>query len=312
MEKESSPRYLLNSRNTPEHRFAYIGVPHDAATSLGNPGGRFGPQALREALQGVFNWRLRDGKLAHIDRGVIDLSTVEIVDFGDVALSYHDTEKTVEETYRYVRRALESGYFPLVVGGDHGVTYPAVKALHDVSQGSVGLIQLDAHCDLLAYSDRQGHYSGSSGMRRALELERLHGPNLVQVGLRGYTTVDQYQAGEALGIGRISATQFEEFGAEVAAAQALTWASAGTQAIYLTVDLDVVVPGEAPGTGWPEPGGLTFQQLLDFVVDVAPHVAAIDVAELNPLFDSQAKPTVILAARLLLDCITARVGVEKG
>lgn len=312
MDIDAPTRYLLKPKRLPEHRFAYIGVPHDAATSLGNPGGRFGPQALREALQGVLDWRLQDGRLAHIDRGIIDLSAVEIADLGDVALSYYDTEKTVEETYQTVRGALVIGYFPLVVGGDHGVTFPAVKALHDVCDGAIGVIQLDAHCDLLDYSDRQGRFSGSSGMRRSLELERLDGPNLVQVGLRGYTTVDQYQAGQRLNVRRISATRFTELGAHAAAEQALAWACAGTQAVYLTVDMDVVISGEAPGTGWPEPGGLTGQQVLDFVRFVAPHVAAIDVAELNPVYDSRARATALLAARLLLDCITVRVETEDG
>jgi formiminoglutamase/agmatinase len=299
--------HLLKPTRSPEHRFAYIGVPHDAATSLGNPGGRFGPQALREALQDIFDWRLQDGQLAHIDRGIVDLSAVEVADFGDIALSYYDTDKTVEETYQAVRRALKAGYLPLVVGGDHGVTFPAVKALHDGLDGSIGLIQLDAHCDLLDFSDRQGRFSGSSGMRRSLELQRLNGPNLVQVGLRGYTTVDQYEAGQRLGIKRISATRFAEMGARAAAEQALVWASEGTEAVYLTIDLDVVVSGEAPGTGWPEPGGLTGQQVMDFVRIVAPCAAAIDVAELNPVYDSQARATALLAARLLLDCITARI-----
>ncbi len=307
MVTKSPAKYLLRPTRSPQHRFAYIGVPHDAATSLGNPGARFGPGALREALQGVFDWRLQDARLADIDRGIIDLSAVEVADFGDVPLSYHDTEQTVAETYQAVRGALEAGYFPLVVGGDHGISYPCIKALHDSCDGSIGLIQLDAHCDLLDYSDRQGRFSGSSGMRRGLELDRLAGPNLVQVGLRGYATVEQYEAGQHLGIRRISATRLGEMGVEPAAEQALAWAGAGTQAVYLTVDLDVVAPGEAPGTGWPEPGGLTGQQLLDFVRIVAPHVAAIDVAELNPVYDSRARATAILTARLLLDCITARL-----
>jgi agmatinase len=307
MDTDALTGYLLAPKQPPKYRFAYIGVPHDAATSLGNPGGRFGPQALREALRTVFEWRLQDGRLAHIDRGIIDLSAVEVADRGDIALSYYDTDKTVLETYTAVRAALDAGYLPLVVGGDHAVTYPAVKALHDTCDGPIGLIQLDAHCDLLDYSDRQGRFSGSSGMRRSLELERLDGPHLVQVGLRGYTTVDQYELGQRLGIRRISAARFAEMGTQIAAEQALAWAGAGTQAIYLTVDLDVVVSGEAPGTGWPEPGGLTGQQLLDFVRFVAPAVAAIDVAELNPVYDNQARATAILAARLLLNCITLRV-----
>ncbi len=299
--------YLLKPRTSPQHRFAYIGVPHDAATSLGNPGARFGPSALRKALKGVFDWRLQDGRLADIERGIIDLSAVEVADFGDVALSYYDTDRTVQETYQAVRGALEEGYFPLVVGGDHGVTYPAVKALHDTCAGTVGLIQLDAHCDLMDFSDRQGHYSGSSGVRRSLELERVSGPNVVQVGLRGYATVEQYEIGQELGVRRMSVAQVAEVGIQTAAEQALEWASAGTQAIYLTVDLDVLNPGEAPGTGWPEPGGLTGQVLLDFVRLVTPYIAAMDIAELNPVYDSRARTTAILGARLFLDCITARL-----
>jgi len=307
MSEPHPAQFLLRSRSAPRHRFAYIGVPHDAATSLGNPGARFGPQALRDALRGVFDWRLQDGRLAHIDRGLIDLSEVEVADFGDIALSYHDTDRTVEETYQAVRRALVAGYLPIVVGGDHGVTFPCVKALHDTCDGPIGLIQLDAHCDLLDFSDRQGHFSGSSGMRRSLGLDRWTPSNLVQVGLRGFTTVEQYELGRELGIRRISATRLAEMGAQAAAEQALAWAGAGAQAVYLTVDLDVVIPGEAPGTGWPEPGGISGQQLLDFVRVVAPHIAAIDVAELNPLYDGKARPTALLAARLLLDCITVRL-----
>jgi formiminoglutamase/agmatinase len=307
MKNDRPTGHLLKARTLPQHRYAYIGVPHDAATSLGNPGARFGPGALRDALKGVFDWRLQDGRLADIERGVIDLSAVEVADVGDLALSYHDTERSVEEAYQVVREALEAGYFPLAVGGDHAVTFPAVKALHDTCGGRVGLIQLDAHCDLLDYSDRQGRYSGSSGVRRSLELERVFGFNVVQIGLRGYATVEQYEIGRELGVRRIGAAQLGEMGVAAAAGQALEWAEAGTQAIYLTVDLDVINPGEAPGTGWPEPGGLTGQQVIDFVRLVAPHIAAMDIAELNPVFDTQARTTAILGARLLLDCVTARL-----
>ena len=162
------------------------------------------------------------------------------------------------------------------------------------------------------YSERQGRYSGSSGMRRALELERMRGPNLVQVGLRGYTTVEQYEVGQQLGVRRISATRFAEIGARAAAAEALAAASDGTDAIYLTVDMDAINPGEAPGTGWPEPGGLTGQQAIDFVRALAPHIAAMDIAELNPLYDTPARATALLAARLMLNAITVRAqGIGK-
>jgi len=302
-----TPAYLLESQQPAKHHFAYLGIPHDAATTLANPGARFAPPALREFVRNFFAWRLRDGKLADTDLGIKDLSAVEVADFGDVALSYHNTVKTVDESYQAVRQVIEARYVPLIVGGDHGISYPAIKALHDSSSGRIGLIQLDAHRDLADGNPRQGRFSGSSVMRRSLELERLAGKNFVQVGLRGYSTVEQYEATINLGARLITASQFSELGAKAAARQAVEWASEGTQAIYLTVDMDVLTPGEAPGTGWPEPGGMTGQQLIDFVRGVAPHCAAMDIAELNPIYDSPARATAMLGARLLLDFIIARV-----
>lgn len=307
------PQYLLQARQTPLHRFAYIGLPHDSATSIGNPGARFAPAALREAIRGVFDWRLRDGKLADIDEGIVDLSPVEVVDWGDVELTYAESETIVAESCAAVRQALDAGYLPLIVGGDHSISYPCIKALHDAHSGRIGLIQLDAHNDLMDASRRQGRYSGSSGMRRSLELERLAGANMVQIGLRGYATVEQYTIGQEYGVHRISATRFADLGARAVAAQALEWASDGTEAIYLTLDMDVINPGEAPGTGWPEPGGLAAQQVIDVVRYLAPHIAAFDIAELNPLYDSSSRATMLLAARILLDVITTRVraGIEN-
>jgi agmatinase len=305
------PTYLLQAKQPPAHRFAYIGIPHDSATSIGNPGARFAPAALREAIRGVFEWRLRDGKLADVDAGIVDLSAVEVVDWGDVELTYAETDTMVEESCAAVHDALEAGYVPLIVGGDHSISYPCIKALHDTRAGRIGLIQMDAHNDLMNYSRRQGKYSGSSGMRRALELERLKGMNLVQIGLRGYVTVEQYTIGQEYGVHRISATQFAEMGARAAAERALQWASDGTEAVYLTVDLDVITPGEAPGTGWPEPGGLTTQQVSDVVRILAPHMTVMDIAELNPLYDTRSRATTLIAARLMLDFITTRVRQAK-
>jgi formiminoglutamase/agmatinase len=301
------PTYLLQAKQPPAHRFAYIGIPHDSATSIGNPGARFAPEALREALRGVFDWRLRDGKLADVDEGIVDLSPVEVVDWGDVELTYAETDTIVEESCAAVRQALAAQYVPLIVGGDHSISYPCIKAVHDMCAGRIGLIQIDAHNDLMNDSRRQGKYSGSSGMRRALELERLKGANLVQIGLRGYTTVEQYAIGQEYGVHRISATHLAEMGARPAAEQALQWAREGTEAIYLTIDLDVINPGEAPGTGWPEPGGLTTQHVIDLIRVLAPHMSAMDIAELNPLYDTQARATTLIAARLMLDFITTRV-----
>jgi formiminoglutamase/agmatinase len=298
---------LLAPLTAPQLKFGYLGVPYDAATSIANPGARFGPAALREQFKLLLAKRVVDGQVADMDRGeVVDLSAVEVADFGDVALSFYDHEKATNQVTDAVRAVIDSGYIPLVVGGDHGVTYPAFRALHEATQGKLGLIQLDAHCDMLDFSERQGALSGSSGMVRSLELGRLLGKNMVQVGLRGYATTQQWGVGVKYGVHRILAPEFEEMGATEAAKQSLAWARAGTEKIYLTVDIDVLNPGEAPGTGWPEPGGLSVQQMLDYVRYLAPHVDAFDIAELNPLYDGAPKHTVVMCARLMLDFIAVK------
>ncbi len=298
---------LLAPRTKAKMKFGYLGVPYDAATSIANPGARNGPSALREQFKVLLAKRVVDGQVVDMDRGeVINLSAVEIADFGDVALSFYDPDKAINQVTTAVREVIDAGYIPLVIGGDHGVTYPAFRALHDATKGNLGLIQLDAHCDMLDFSEKQGSISGSSGMVRSLELERLKGKNMVQVGLRGYATTQQWGVGVKYGVNRILAPEFEKIGAEAAAKRSLQWARRGTDNIYLTVDVDALNPGEAPGTGWPEPGGLTVQQLLDFVRYLAPHVDALDIAELNPIFDDAPKQTVVMCARLLLDFVTVK------
>ncbi len=270
---------IYSARSEPRIKFGFLGVPYDAATSIANPGARFGPAALREQFALLLAKRVVNGQVVDMDTGeTVDLSGVEIADMGDVALSFYDQEKAINQVTEAVGQVLAAGAIPLVVGGDHGVTYPAFRALHNATTGNLGLIQLDAHCDMLDFSEKQGAISGSSGMVRSLELARLKGPNMVQVGLRGYATTQQWGVGSKYGVRRLLAPEFANMGALAAAKQSLEWAQQGTEKIYLTVDVDVLNPGEAPGTGWAEPGGLTVQQLLDFVRYLAPYVDALDIA----------------------------------
>lgn len=305
---------IFASLTEPKIKFGYLGVPYDASTSIANPGARFGPAALREQFKLLLAKRVVDGQVVDMDRGeLVDLSAVEVADFGDVAISFYDQTKAIDQITNGVREMIRAGYVPLVVGGDHGVTYPAFRALHDTTKENVGLIQLDAHCDMLDFSEKQGAISGSSGMARALELGRLKGKNMVQVGLRGYATTQQWGVGVKYGVRRILAPAFAEMGAAEAARRSRAWARAGTEKIYLTVDIDALNAGEAPGTGWPEPGGLTVQELIDFVRLVAPYVDALDIAELNPVYDGAPKQTVVMCARLLFDFVTVKArGGEKG
>jgi formiminoglutamase/agmatinase len=302
---------LLSARGPALERFGLLGVPHDAASTIGNPGARYAPAVLREMLGDWLGRRVSDSRVADVDEGIIDLSGSEILDFGDVELSYADPLAIVGQIGAAVTEVLGAPAIPLTIGGDHSVTFPAVRALHDSTTGPIGLIQLDAHNDLDVGNARQGEYSGSSGIARSLELDRLEPNNVVQIGLRGYTSVEQYELGRQLGVHRITARELDEIGAAAGAQKALDVLDRDLVAIYLTVDLDVLDPGPAPGTGWPEPAGISSQDLFRMVRALAPRIAALDIAELNPLFDARSSATAVIAARVLLDVIATRARMRR-
>jgi formiminoglutamase/agmatinase len=299
---------VVEAQTTPAHRYGLLGLPHDAPTSNARPGSRFAPGSLRKAFSSLLKVRIDGDRhvIADADRGEIDLTDVEISDFGDVVLSYDESSSTVAQMKAAVTQVVETGAFPIVIGGDHAITFPSVAAVHDHVGGRLGIIHFDAHADLLDKNDRQGRFSGSSPIRRSLELPGVSPSNVVQIGLRGYLTLQQYKDGEEFGVRRITAAELQRRGVESAITDAITWAKEGTDAVYLSIDTDVLDPSYAPGVGWPEPGGLTTQELSDAIQLVAPHVVAADIAELNPVYDSPHEATLMLMSRLLLDLVTAR------
>jgi agmatinase len=106
--------------------------------------------------------------------------------------NYHDHLATLERARALMSDLLEAGRFPVVLGGDHSISWPLLRAFHDHHEGRLGIVQLDAHLDLVDENPRQGRYSGSSPIRRALELERYEPANVAQVGVRGFNYPDQY------------------------------------------------------------------------------------------------------------------------
>jgi formiminoglutamase/agmatinase len=303
---ESRDRRHLLEAASPTHRFALLGIPWDMPTALSYPGGRYGPQALREALTKILGARVEEGRIADVYEGIVDLSGVEFLDAGDVSLSYDSADVAQEQIYSCARDLMNQGYTIIAVGGDHAVMFPVLRALHDQTPQEIALIQLDAHYDWAESNFRQGSYSNSSGMRRAVELDRLSGEHVVQIGLRGYTTPSQFDAANQAGVRRVLARDVADRGAAEVAREALEISGGRRRELYLTVDVDVVDPGSAPGSGWPEPAGLRSQDVIDIVRLLAPHVAAFDISELNPLFDHRSTATVALAATLVLDFITAK------
>jgi agmatinase len=286
------------------NRFGLLGLPYDTSASLGWPGARYAPARIREALRWIQN-RIVDGQVFDVENArVVNLSGLTFQDFGDARISRFDHERSIGELKAAIDGLFEAGFVPILLGGDHCVTWPGVLSLHAHRRGAIGIIHLDAHLDLLESSAVQGPHSGSSEIRRALELPDIAGKNVVQVGVRGFNYPEHERFIRSAGISLIPPAELFEAGVAAAAEKALRIAGDGTGHIYLTVDIDVLDSAFAPGSGANEPGGLTSLQLLQFVRRVAPYVDVLDIVEVNPLTDYR-DMTSAVAARLVFDFLTA-------
>ena len=168
---------------------------------------------------------------------------------------------------------------------------------------------MDAHLDLVDENQRQGRLSGSSPMRRALEMGRYGPKRLVQVGVRGFNYAEQYEYIQRMGIHHISAAKMHEIGAKEAAKIALEKATACGARVYLSLDIDAIDYAFAPGTGSEESGGLTSAQVLQFMRIVAPYIGAMDIVEVNPLIDQQ-DATSILASQIIFTVMAERIAAS--
>lgn len=275
---------------------AVFGVPFDQATGY-RSGTRFGPKAIRDmsVRLSFFNpgahrrgyWDLRSGRRR--------LEDVSLVDCGDVEVTPLGYEGTFERITNMTASLLAAKALPVVLGGDHAITFPVVRAFEGT--GSLTIVHLDAHLD---YRDavlgvRYGH---GSVIRRVRELSFVE--QIISIGIRGLRTREEdYRASEADGNRIIPAWQVHQEGV-AAAVDALPLG----KRYYVTLDIDVLDPGLAPGTGTPEVGGLTYEQVRS-IVEAVGHkgtLVGFDLVEVNPHFDP-AGVTALLAAQLTVEML---------
>jgi agmatinase len=272
----------------------FVGVPFDGGTN-DRPGARFGPAAIRDA-----STRYEPGEewagWIDAERGVRILQGVSMADVGDVDVRTVDLLENfaiITEAARLVRRNCR---VPAFVGGDHAITFPIVRAFDDTP---LTIIQFDAHQDYT--DDKYGvRYSHDNHMRRCSELP--HVKRIVNIGLRGVIErFEPYEAARRDGVVIVPAERIVRDGVPAALA-----ALPGGGAAYVTIDIDVLDPGTAPGTGYPEPGGIDYYQLKEALLLVANQydVVAFDLCEVDPVYDA-AGVTPRIAAKLMLDLLGA-------
>ena len=276
-----------------------VGAPIDVGTT-NRPGARYGPRAIRAASN--------LGRTArHLDLGVELTRVLKAFDYGDADVLPIDLEKSHAAVRVKVGEVARLGAVPLVLGGDHSITLPSVQAVAEVlGYGNVGVVHFDAHADT-ADEDWGSLISHGTPMRRLIESGAVSGRNFVQVGLRGYwPPAEVFEWMQKQGMRWHTMAEIDEQGFDSVLDTAIAEALDGPRAVYISVDVDVLDPAYAPGTGTPEPGGLTARELLRAVrkVALAVDVVGADVVEVSPPYDGPGAITAEVAHRVIMEVLS--------
>jgi agmatinase len=279
---------------------AIVGAPTDDAVS-NRPGARFGPRAIRTADVGGGS----PPSSPNLDVGVDPFAVLTVVDYGDAEVTSADKEGSHAAIRKTVGEIADAGVIPIVLGGDHSIAHPDVGAVADhLKPATLGLVHFDAHADNAP--DVAGvRLSHGTPLRLLVEEGSLRGEHIVQVGLRGYwPDPEDFEWARGQGFRWHLMEEISERGMDPVmddvAAAAKAW-----DHMFLSFDIDVVEPGSAPGTGTPEPGGITPREALRAVRRLAYEVgfAGMEVVEVAPPYD-HAEVTALLAHRLVLEALS--------
>jgi agmatinase len=280
---------------------AIVGAPTDDLVS-DRPGTRFAPRAIRAAS-------CPPG--AHLEAGIDAFEELRIVDFGDAPVIPADAERShaaIEET---VRQVLAADAIPVVLGGDHSITEPEITACAAV-HGPIGLVHFDTHTDTgtQVFGAERSH---GTPMYRLVEAGWVEPARYVQIGLRGYWPgPPEFEWQRAKGITSFFMHDVRRDGIEAVVDRTLEIVGEGP--VFLTVDVDVLDPAFAPGTGTPEPGGMTPLELLPSVRRVAETLELVgaDVVEVIPTAPGSADITALVADRIVREILTGLAARKRA
>lgn len=284
-----------------------VGAPFDGGTSF-RAGARFGPQALRAAC-----YLEHDGKRPSLAMRVDGLQDLGVVDAGDVEMFSGDAARSCADLEIVIERIAASGSIPIILGGDHTVTWPDVTGVARArGWGKIAVIHFDAHADTgdINFGSLIGH---GQPMRRLIESGAVRGDRFLQIGLRGYwPEPETLQWMAEQGMRSYEMTEIVQRGLNECLTEVFDVAMSECDGVFLSVDIDVCDPGHAPGTGTPEPGGLSSRELLDAVRRICYQlpVVGMDVVEVAPPYD-HADITALLGNRVILEALSAMARRKK-
>jgi len=284
---------------------------------LGSRGASRGPAAFREARYEYVTWG--EYSMPHMGTMINPFTDLTIVDYGDAPVDPFSTERSVHEIRKYVRDIasvkLKNGKhtIPIIIGGDHSLTYPNVAGVTDVyGKGKVGVIHFDAHYDATM---ALGHMITHGAWVKRLILDgHVPGKNYIQVGLRGYyPDKESFEWMRKEGFRYHPMAEIERRGWDAVMEDIIKEANDGPEYLFISFDIDTLDPAFVPGTGTPEPGGLTPREAFPIVrrLCAESNVIGFDLVEFAPERD----PTYVSglnANRIVRECLTGIAMRKKG
>lgn len=285
-----------------------VGAPIDSGTSH-RSGAKFGPQAIRGG-----DYLPHDASRPHLALRTDGLKDLKVVDAGDLMMPGGDLVASLAILREATEKISRSGAIPVILGGDHSIASADVAGIaNHRGHGKISMIHFDAHAD--TGEDQFGTLVGhGTPMRRLIEEGYVRGDRFLQLGLRGYWPDHVTLAWmREQGMRSYEMTEIHHRGLNTVLDESFATLQDGCDGVFLSVDIDVVDPGMAPGTGTPEPGGMTSRELLEAVRRICLElpVVGIDVVEVAPPFDS-ADITAILANRVVLEALSAIAKRRNG
>ena len=286
---------------------AIVGAPSDDLVS-NRPGTRFGPRAIRSAYEGGGTPRRW-----HLDLGVDPFAALSIVDFADAAVVPGDGRATLSAIEDIVGTISGRGTIPVILGGDHSIAYPDIKAVaaHQ-DHGAMAVVQFDTHADTA--TDVWGvRYSHGSPFRHLVDEDIIPGSRLIQVGLRGYWPFpEEFEWARRAGVRWHRMESIRRNGLDTILDRVSEEIS-DAASLFLSIDVDALDPAFAPGTGTPCSGGMTTYELLSAVrrLTLDKDLVGAEVVEVSPPYD-HADMTAIAAHDIVLEILSAIAVRRRG
>jgi agmatinase len=255
------------------------------------------PRAIRQASM-IYSFEHSGGRLA--ERGVEIARELGVVDCGDVCGRHEADQTVIDRISQATATVSASGAVPVVIGGDHAISYPALLGIAEATRKRIGVLVLDAHLDL-SWTPRFSH---SSQWARAMEDGILRPENLVMLGTRGVRNdAASFEVARRLGITYFPMSEIDRRGIGTVVEQAVQEAMSGTELLYLSFDIDVMDPSACPGQKYPDPGGLLTREAIAVIRAVADQrLCGMDLCCLSPVYDPDAVGAMV-GARMLLEVL---------